>query len=159
KDGQEVARKLVEAAEYGLDLEAKVAQAREPDADLEALHRGRIAAASLSAIVARGRDADQVPEPERERLREWEEQHEAFLEAMKAALRFEKHAVAEGTRADIEDEGELGAHAPDVRIAADTNIWLIACPEERCYLTEASLPDFVVERRFSFTVGGERRPR
>ena len=162
KDGPALARKLTEAAEWGLDLEARAARAREPDADLEALHRGRTALTSLRALVSKAHEADgagEVPEPVRERLRAWEEPHEAIVEAMKAALRFEEHPVPEGTRPDIEDEGALGPHAPDVRIDADANIWLIASPEERCYLTEASLPDLIVKRRFSFTVGGERRAR
>lgn len=162
KDGPALARKLTEAAEWGLDLEARAARAREPDADLEALHRGRAALTSLRALASKAHEADgagEVPEPVRERLRAWEEQHDALVEAMKAALRFEEHPVPEGTRPDIEDEGALGPHAPDVRIDADANIWLIASPEERCYLTEASLPDLIVKRRFSFTVGGERRAR
>lgn len=162
QDGPQVADQLARFAKQGLDFEARAARAHESGADLEVLHRGCAALGSLQAYGAHfvGLDrGEEIPEPLRERLDAWKEQKDALVEAMTAMLRFEEHPVPEGTRVDVEDEGELGAHAPDVRIDDGVNVWLIACPEERCYLTEASLPDLIVKRRFSFTVGGGRFAR
>lgn len=162
RDGAQAARRIARLADRGVELEARVARAREPDADLVTLHRGCEALRSLCAFASGVHETageGEIPEPIRARLQAWEEQIEAFSAAMAAAMRFEEHPVPEGTRADIEDEGELGMHAPDVRIDNHAHLWLIACPEERCYLTEAALRDPIVKRRFSFTVGGKRRAR
>lgn len=161
REGAKIVRWLAETAERGRNFEAQAARACEPDADLEALHEGHTALLALRQYVVDSHQADarEMSDRVRERMREWEERLQNLDRAKTAALRFAEHPVPKGTRADIEDEGELGARAPDVRIDDELNIWLIASPEERCYLTEASIPDLAVKRRFSFTVPGGRRAR
>lgn len=157
---------ILETAEAALVLEAKFRRARLPGADLVALCEGQRAAELLAKLVAEiastaipgldGPSPDDANEA-KERERRWTEEGQSLQQALATALRFEAFDVPEGTVVDLEDEQELGAHAPDVRIACDAKAWFIASPEERCYVTEATLPDLKVTRRFAFSAGALRR--
>lgn len=159
--GQAAVDEMLRLATLIQELEGRVAHAREPDADLVALHAGCMAAEKLSGVFDLLEKSDSTREDQRgasrARAQQWAEESMSLSRAKSAALRLEEHPVPEGTVVDLEDERELGAHAPDVRIDDNENIWFIASPEERCYLTEATLPDLTVVRRLSFTAGELRR--
>lgn len=169
---------LIVIAEFAVGLAQSARRARLDGADLAALQEGRRAAGDLAKLtlgIARDRaselDAlgdesasrlvdkvgDECVAEAEERARAWAEEQEKLGRALTAALRFEAFEVPEGTVVALEDEQELGRRAPDARIAADRKVWFIASPEERCYLTEATLPDLVVTRRFAFSAGALRR--
>jgi hypothetical protein len=154
---------MLEVADFAVGLETTARRARLEGADLATLHEGRRAAGDLAKLtlgIAQDRASDLddacVAEAE-ERARRWAEEEAALGQALTTALRFEAFDVPEGTVVDLEDEQELGRRATDARIAADGKAWFIAAPEERCYVTEATLPDLVVTRRFAFSAGALRR--
>ncbi|MFT3771761.1 MAG: hypothetical protein QM820_40650 [Minicystis sp.] len=154
---------MIGIADFAIGLAASARRARLDGADLAAIHEGRRAAGDLAKLTlglarepAAEHDEADATEAE-ERARRWAEEEEALGRALTTALRFEAFDVPEGTVVDLEDEQELGVHAPDARIDADGRVWFIASPEERCYLTEATLPDLAVTRRFAFSAGALRR--
>ncbi len=134
---------MIEIADFAVGLATSARRARLDGADLAALHDGRRAAGDLAKLtrgIAHDRPSAvgdlgdlgdaRVGEAE-ERARGWAEEEEKLGRALTTALRFEAFDVPEGTVVDLEDEQELGLHAPDARIDADGKAWFIASPEER----------------------------